>query len=341
MFEILIFAAKLFCVFVFLAALILLIAVLILRSSGSSRDLEVTPLHERWKNIGMMLKTFLLSKHDLKAEKKKLKKEKKEEAKEDDSPKSKTFVIRFEGDVKAHQVESLREEINAILQVATPQDEVVVVVHSPGGVVTGYGLAASQLLRIRSSGIPLTVCVDEIAASGGYLMACVANRILSAPFAIIGSIGVVAGIPNLHRLLKKFDVDYKEYTAGEFKRTVSFLGEITPKGEQKFLEQLEETHVLFKTFVQKFRPQIDISKVATGEYWYGDTALGLGLVDELKTSDDYLLEKAKNKGQIFEIKYEHKTPLSEKISEFLGKVLVGTTEKVQREVRDKSVHKVL
>lgn len=340
MFEILIFAAKLFCVFVFLAGLILLVAILVMRSSHSSKDLEITPLHERWKNIGLLLKSFLLSKEELKAEKKRLKKEAKK-AKTEDEVQSKTFVLRFDGDVKAHQVEGLREEINAILQVATPQDEVVAVVHSPGGVVTGYGLAASQLLRVRSSGIPLTVCVDEIAASGGYLMACVANRIYSAPFAIIGSIGVVAGIPNLHRLLKKLDVDYKEYTAGEFKRTVSFLGEITPKGEQKFLEQLEETHVLFKTFVQKFRPQIEISKVATGEYWYGETALGLGLVDELKTSDDYLLEKAKNKGQIFEIKYEHKTPLSEKLSEFLGKVLVGTSERVHREVREKSTHKVL
>ncbi len=339
--EILIFVAKAFCIFFFMASLIVLVAVLIMRSTGGSHDLEITPLHERWKNVEHLLKGFLLNKEELKQEKKKKKKEKKQKDKKHEENQSKTFVMRFEGDVKAHQVEGLREEINAILQVATPKDEVVVVLQSPGGVVTGYGLAASQLLRIRNSGIPLTVCVDEIAASGGYLMACVANKILSAPFAIVGSIGVVAGIPNLHRLLKKFDVDYKEYTAGEFKRTVSFLGEITPKGEEKFREQLEETHVLFKTFVQKFRPQIDISKVATGEYWYGETALGLKLVDELQTSDDYLLSKAKNDGQIFEIKFEHKTPLSERLSEFLGSVLVGTTEKIQREVREKSTHKVL
>lgn len=338
MIEILIFAAKTLVVFFFFAAIFVLIFVLVARNQHST-DLEVTALHERWKHIRMLLKSYLLNKEDLKSEKKKYKKELKELERFPNPPK--TFVIRFDGDLKAHQVDNLREEVTAILQVATIHDEVVVVLESPGGAVTGYGLAASQLLRIRNAQIPLTVCVDEVAASGGYMMACVANKILAAPFAVVGSIGVVAGIPNLNRLLKKFDVDYKEYTAGEFKRTVSFLGEITPKGEQKFLEQLEQTHVLFKSFVSKFRPQIDISKVATGEYWYGETALGMGLVDELRTSDDYLLERSKNKSLVFEIKYEHKTPLSEKLSEFLGSLLIKTSRKIHREMGEGQTHKVL
>jgi serine protease SohB len=340
--EVLIFAAKTLLVVGGFAAIVILIAAMVARAQQAT-DLEITPLHERWKNVGQLLRSFLLNKDELKAEKKKLKKE--EKAEESATPSQRVFVLQFRGDIKAHQVDNLREEISAILQVANDKDEVVAVIHSPGGAVTGYGLAASQLLRLRENKIPLTACIDEVAASGGYLMASVANKILAAPFAVVGSIGVVAGIPNLHRLLKKLDVDYKEYTAGEFKRTVTFLGEITPKGEQKFLEQLEETHTLFKGFVQKYRPQIDMSKVATGEYWYGETAVGLGLIDGLRTSDDYLLEKIRQRAHVFEVKYEKKLPLSEKISEFLGAVLVRTSEKIHHRLTQRMSesrdHKVL
>ncbi len=227
-------------------------------------------------------------------------------------------MIDFEGDIKASAVENLREEVTAVLTIATPQDEVVVRVESPGGVVHGYGLAASQLLRVREKNIPLTVCVDKVATSGGYLMSCTANKILCAPFAIVGSIGVVAQVPNVHRVLKKFDVDYKEYTAGEFKRTVSLLGEITPKGEEKFKEQLEDTHILFKGFVQKFRPQLNINEVATGEYWYGEQAIGKKLVDEIRTSDDYLLSLSE-KHQVVKVTYEHHQSFSDKLTGIVGK----------------------
>ena len=197
---------------------------------------------------------------------------------------------------------------------ATAEDEVVVKVESPGGLVHSYGYAAAQLIRIRDAKIPLTICVDQVAASGGYLMACVGSKVLAAPFALIGSIGVVAQVPNFYRLLKKHDVDYKEYTAGDYKRTVSLFGEITEKGEAKFKEQLEITHQLFKSFVSKYRPQLDLAKVATGEFWYGENAKALGLIDEIKTSDEYLLTLAKDH-QVVKISFEQKPTFMEKLSD--------------------------
>lgn len=315
--EVLIFALKALIILLTLAALIVLIAVVANRAGGKS-ELEVEPLHQKYKDLAFFLKSFISSKEELKEEKKKRKSEKKHKG--ETPPKKKVYVLNFDGDINASQTENLREEITALLQTATAQDEVVCKVESPGGVVHGYGLAASQLLRIRERGIPLTVCVDKVAASGGYMMACVANRIIAAPFAIVGSIGVVAQVPNLNRLLKKHDVDYKEYTAGEYKRTVSLLGEITPKGEEHFMERLQDTHVLFKSFVHQFRPQVDLSKVATGDYWFGEEAKLLGLVDELKTSDDYLLSFEKDV-PIFELSYQTKQSLSDRLSGVIGKIL--------------------
>lgn len=301
-----------------IGALFVLVAVLVARSQ-QSQELQVEPLNDEMKQIGAFLKNFRLSKDEAKAEAKKRKEEKKKAKTEE--KKKLLYVLRFEGDIKATQVENLREEVNAILQAAQPGDEVLCVLESPGGVVHGYGLAASQLQRIRNAGLHLTAAVDEVAASGGYMMACVANQIIAAPFAIIGSIGVVAQVPNFYRLLKKNDVEYREYTAGEYKRTVSLFGEITPKGEEKFLEQLEETHQLFQNHVSRNRPQVDIKSVATGEYWYGERALQLGLVDALRTSDDFLLEKLKQEVTILEIRYEKAKSFQEKLSGVMGKAV--------------------
>lgn len=176
-----------------------------------------------------------------------------------------------------------------MLAVAKPQDQVVVRLESPGGVVHGYGLAASQLQRLREKQIPLTVAVDKVAASGGYMMACVADKIVAAPFSIIGSIGVVAQIPNFNRFLKSKEIDIELHTAGQYKRTLTLLGENTEEGRQKFREDLNETHHLFKDFVHRMRPALDIDQVATGEHWYGTQAQEKGLVDEVGTSDDLLL----------------------------------------------------
>lgn len=213
-------------------------------------------------------------------------KEKKAKQKSDE----RIFVLDFKGDVQASAVAQLREEITLILSTAVAdKDKVILRLESPGGLVHGYGLAAAQLQRLRDAGIHLTICVDKVAASGGYMMACLANHIISAPFAVLGSIGVVAQVPNFNRLLKEHHIDFEQFTAGEYKRTVTMFGENSDEAKAKFKEELQQTHQLFKHFVEKYRPQLDIAQVSTGEHWYGQDALDLKLVDELATSDDYIL----------------------------------------------------
>lgn len=228
------------------------------------------------------------------------------------APKKRIFVLDFHGDIRATAVSSFREEITTVLSQATKEDEVVVRLESGGGMVPSYGLAASQLDRIKKKSIPLTICIDKVAASGGYMMACVADKIIAAPFAVIGSIGVVAQIPNIHRLLKKHDVDVELMTAGKYKRTLTMLGENTDEGREKFREELEETHELFKDFVGDHRPDLDIDAIATGEVWYGEPAVKIGLVDETKTSDEYLTSLLES-AEIFTVSFAHKKTLPEKV----------------------------
>ena len=224
---------------------------------------------------------------------------------------SRVFVLDFKGDVRAQQLEMLREEVSLILSGKSDGDQVILRLESPGGLVSGYGLAAAQLARLRDAGVKLTVCVDQVAASGGYMMACVADRIVSAPFAVTGSIGVVAQMPNFHRLLEKHQVDFTVYTAGEHKRSVTLFGKNSEEGEQKFQSELEHTHDLFKQLVKKYRSQLDLEKVANGDHWYGEDAINLGLVDELKTSDELLLEMIESH-EIYEIGLQKKRSPVEK-----------------------------
>ena len=226
--------------------------------------------------------------------------------------KANVFVLEFKGDLFASAVRNLREEVTAIIAAAGKDDEVVIRLESAGGAVPHYGFAAAQLMRLRDKAIKVTVCIDRIAASGGYMIACVADKIVAAPFAIIGSIGVVAQVPNFHRLLKKHDVDFQEMTAGEFKRTVSVFGEITEKGLRKFQEELEDTHLLFKEFVKAHRPELDIERVATGEHWLARRGLELGLVDQLGTSDEYLVSRAAE-GNLYQVAFERARSLRERL----------------------------
>ena len=232
--------------------------------------------------------------------------------------KPKLFVLSFNGSMDAHEVEELRQEITAVLAIIKPEDQVVIKLESPGGVVHGYGLAASQLLRFRTRNIPFTAVVDKVAASGGYMMACTANKIVAAPFAIVGSIGVVAQIPNFNRLLKKHDVDIELQTAGEYKRTLTMFGENTDEGRQKFKQELEETHLLFKDFVKEYRPNVDIEQVATGEHWFAAQAKDKGLVDEISTSDDFILSHL-DTHKIISVSFQRKQKLSERISKNMVK----------------------
>ena len=229
------------------------------------------------------------------------------------------FVLDFHGDLQASATVALREEISALLQVAENHDEVVLRLESSGGMVHAYGLAASQLQRLRDRGIALTVCVDKVAASGGYMMACVGQRIVAAPFAIVGSIGVVAQLPNLHRLLQRRDVDIELHTAGVFKRTLTVLGENTPEAREKFRQELEEAHDLFKQFVRQHRTRLDIDKVATGEHWYGTQALELRLIDEVSTSDDYLMRQL-DQAQIYRLRYRLARPMSRRLLSLGGRL---------------------
>jgi serine protease SohB len=282
------------------------------RNRGGEPHLEVQKLNSRFRTFKHILEEHLMGKKEYK---KFIKDERKLRKGEDDQPREqRVFVIDFDGDIRASQVESLREEVTAILTVAKPTDEVVIRLESGGGMVTSYGLAASQLDRIREQKIKLTICIDKVAASGGYMMACVGERILAAPFAVVGSIGVIAQLPNLNRVLKKYDVDYREVTAGEFKRTVSVFGELTEPGLAKFREQIEGTHSLFKNFVQQHRPQLDIQRIATGEHWYALEAKDLGLVDEILTSDAYLVSRAAS-ADIYKVSYEERKKLLDRLSE--------------------------
>lgn len=326
------FGLKALIIVISILAVMLVAAILASRAAHHS-ELEIEPLHKKRKDVALFLKSFVLGKSEMKAEKKKAKAA--EKAEDNESTEKKVYVLEFEGDLHADAVESLREEITAVLQVATPKDEVVLKLESPGGVVHGYGLAASQLQRIRDRQIPLTICVDKVAASGGYMMACVGTRILAAPFAIVGSIGVLAQVPNFNKLLKKFDVDYKEYTAGEYKRTISLLGEIQPEGEKHFIERLGDTHQLFKSFVQRNRPQLDISKVATGDHWFGEEALTLGLIDQITTSDDYLMSFSEAV-PVFSVRFEVKQSLQEKLSGVLGRSLEKSLEKLWSKLQKSS-----
>ena len=238
-----------------------------------------------------------------------------------DPERSRLFVVRFDGDMHASEADSLRECVTAILSIALPTDEVVVILDSPGGLVHHYGLAASQLDRIKRHNIPLTIAVDLVAASGGYLMACVANKILAAPFAVLGSIGVFAQIPNFHRLLTKHDVDIEQHTAGEYKATLTMLGKNTDKARKKFQLELEDTHVLFKAFVKEHRPSVDVEALSTGEHWYGTQAFTNRVVYEFTTIDDYLLAQSKNR-DIYEIEYVIQQSFSSKLSQFLNEFCV-------------------
>ncbi|WXL27977.1 protease SohB [Ectopseudomonas mendocina] len=326
------FLAKTVTVVVALVVVLLTIAAIRSKGRQGTGQLQVSKLNDFFKGLQERVEHAVLNKEQLKAagkaEAKAAKLEKKAGA-----TKPRVYVLDFEGDIKASATESLRHEITAVLSMATPADEVVVRLESGGGMVHSYGLASSQLARIRQAGVPLTICIDKVAASGGYMMACIGNRIMSAPFAVLGSIGVVAQMPNIHRLLKKHDIDVEVLTAGEFKRTLTVLGENTEKGREKFQEDLETTHELFKGFVAQYRPQLDIEKIATGEVWLGMAAKEKQLVDELKTSDEYLAERAKV-AELYHLHFAQKKTLQERVgivgSVALDQFVLGWLSRLQQ-----------
>ncbi|MEQ3636921.1 protease SohB [Alcanivorax sp.] len=311
--------------------------------SDQDGELKVRHLNEEFDDLKESLEAEIIPEaqrkkaHKAKRKQEKLEAKQKKKAGTEDKILPRLFVLDFNGDVQASDVDHMRREITAILQVATQDDEVLVRLESPGGLVHSYGLASSQLRRIRNQGIKLTIAVDQVAASGGYMMACIADRIVAAPFAIIGSIGVVAQIPNFHRLLKKNDIDVELMTAGEYKRTMTMLGENTEKGRAKFQEELEDTHQLFKGFVRDNRRGLDLDKVATGEHWFGSQAKELGLVDEIMTSDE-LLQLRKDSQTLYQVQWEAKRKLGEKLGFSLEATVHRALEKFWHRGSQRQIH---
>lgn len=304
------------------------------RKPGNKGSLKISRLNEHFDDMKEALRGSVLEKKELKQLHKEEKKQEKELAKQEakaakaeaqqesesgesaGSRKKRVYVINFKGNIAADAVSSLREEISAILTMAEAEDEVMLRLESPGGMVHAYGLASSQLVRLRNAKIPLTICVDKVAASGGYMMACLADRLVAAPFAIIGSIGVLVQLPNFHKVLQKYDVDYEMISAGEYKRTLTTFGEITQKSRDKVQEDVETIHDIFKSWVKEHRPSVEIDKVATGETWLGIQAKERYMVDDIKTSDEYIIDACKQ-ADVFEIEYEFQKTIQDK----LGRVL--------------------
>ena len=317
---------------VVIAIVVLLVIAKSVGGKGAAKgELEVTDLTKQNRENAEHLEahlhdeSFLKARHKAEAKSEKEKHKQREKAvkkaaksgelKEEREPH--LFVLDFHGSIDAKEVSSLRQEVTAILAVAQQGDEVLLRLETGGGMVHGYGLASSQLDRIKAAGLPLTISVDKVAASGGYMMACIADKIVSAPFAIVGSIGVVAQLPNFNKLLKKHNIEFEQLTAGEYKRTLTMFGENTDKAREKFKQELEETHVLFKDFIRVRRPELDLDKVATGEHWFGTQAKELGLVDEIKTSDDLIVEACKEK-TVLALRYVQKKKLTDKLAGVAG-----------------------
>jgi len=273
------------------------------------KKINIEHLNDRYAELKKHLQEAVLTKKELKKRAKQAKADTKKDA---DLVKEKVYVLNFNGDIKAAQSEQMKDEISALLSLDDSIAEIVVKVESGGGMVHQYGFAASQLERIKQKGIPLTVCVDKVAASGGYMMAVVADKIIAAPFAVLGSIGVIAQLPNFSRLLKKNDIDFEVHTAGEYKRTLTVFGENTDKAREKFREDLADVHVLFKDFVGERRTSVDVDKVANGDVWYGQKALEVNLVDEIKTSDEYLQERC-NTADVYLLSSEKKKSVFERL----------------------------
>lgn len=331
--DLFIFAFKIFvCAIAFI--MVIVVPTLMIKQTSSKEKghtLNIKNLKDKhFKNV-LKINSKLLDKKDFKNY---LKSHKKTQKKEKYKEKTTNYVLAFKGDIMATAVESLREEITLLLQIAKPQDEVILLLESPGGSVAHYGLAASQLQRLRDNNLKLTVCVDRVAASGGYLMACVGHQILSAPFAYIGSIGVLFGIPNVHDFLKKHDIRYEEITAGKYKRTLTPLSKVTEEKRDRLKEQLQLIHEQFKNFVAQYRSSINLEEVATGEAWLGQQALKMNLVDKIQCSDDYIMEKIKSQN-VYQISISFKKSLLDKLSHKVESGQVAVKNKLLQSWNDK------
>ncbi|CAB3976441.1 protease SohB [Candidatus Azoamicus ciliaticola] len=294
--------------------LLTIITCLIIIKNKDNKYIEIKNINKKYITLKKMFLSEILKKTEKKNIIKNINKEEK-------IIKTKNlFILNFNGDINASDINNLKDILSILILNKKYVDEVLIKLTSNGGIVTNYGLAATQLKRLKNENINLTISIDTIAASGGYMMACVANKIIASHFSIIGSIGVLGIIPNINKMLNKNNIEIEYHTSGKYKKTLSVIGENTEIGRKKFIESLENTHFLFKNFVKENRSQINIDEIATGEYWYGIDALKLNLIDKIQTSDEYIMENLNNT-KIYEIKLNEKTNIKNKIKENIHNIL--------------------
>ena len=284
------------------------------RKQPPAEGIKVERLNEHYDDLAVPLREKVLSAKDFKAGLKARKKARKAAAKGEGEPRKRIFVLDFKGDLRASAGRALREEVSAVLAVAADGDQVLVRLENAGGMVHEHGFAASQLHRLKARGLEITVAVDKVAASGGYMMACIGDHVLAAPFAILGSIGVLAQVPNVHRLLREKGVDFEQFKGGRYKRTVTVFGENTDEDRAKFQEEIDEIHTLFKQFVAEHRPSLDLERAATGEHWFGRDALEVGLCDAIGTSDDWLMARRED-SDLLRVHLHERKPLGKRIAQ--------------------------
>lgn len=229
-------------------------------------------------------------------------------------------LLSFNGDINATEVIEFGRAVSMIVQMKDLVSEVYIIINSGGGVVNGYGLLASEIERLHYSEIETYALIDQVAASGGYMAACVANHVVAAPFAYIGSIGVVSEMPNFNQILSDNGINIEQHTAGKSKRTVTPLGKITDEDRNEFKKKLERIHRSFINHVSHYRNINDADEnknsiIFSGDYWIAEETveLELGLVDEISTSQEFLLDKMKEYN-IIEITFQENKTKKSKLS---------------------------
>lgn len=244
------------------------------------------------------------------------------------------FVIDYVGSMMASEVVYLTAKIDAIILKSNKDDEVVINITSPGGAVSGYGLVASQIKRLKTAGLKITATVDTVAASGGYMAAVVSDEIIAAPFAMVGSIGVVANVMIYEELLKNIGIQTNVYTSGDSKRTVVPSRVPNAEEEAKLEAQLEEIHSRFKDHVLSFRPDIDEDKVFTGQAFLAADAINFGLVDKIGTSDELLLNLYKDGHRLIEVQFIIEENIGGSVTK---QVSAGLVDAIKSEIFNNSV----
>jgi serine protease SohB len=335
--EYALFLAQAVTVVVAVGAIAIIIAATARKGGQSADGIQVERLNDAFDDLIRPLRKAALTGKAYKTAVKSEKKSHKEaQKKAEEEPRPRIYVLDFKGDMRASAAGNLRHEVSAILGLARKGDTVLLRLENSGGLVHEHGHAASQLARLKDHGLELVVAVDKVAASGGYMMACIGTQILAAPFAVLGSIGVLAQIPNVNRLLEERGVDVEMFKGGEFKRTVTMLGKNTNEDRARFQQEIDETHVLFKQFVAEHRPGLDLARVATGEHWFGKDALGLALCDALGTSDEWLMAR-REESDLLHVRYRRKEPIARRLAHAVEDAPARALERVMEKLWERRV----